>query len=243
MKDKQPRLYQEIGKKIKQNILINCDVGTRLPTEREIAEKYNVGRSVVRDAIIMLELENLVEVKKGSGIYLIHKPEGKFPMPLEQIGPFEHLQARQIIESDIAKFAAIQATKSSIIKLREALAIEEDNLKQNTIDDTGDKMFHEYLAKATQNGVFVDVVNSFWEWREQSLMWKKLHSHINDTNYRQKWLIDHRKIYIAIHKKEANAAYDAMWQHLEHVKETLMKLSDSEDPNFDGYLYGDTPKL
>ncbi len=243
MKNKPLRLYQEIGQKIKKDILLYATIGERLPTEREISEKYDVGRSVVREAIIMLELENLVEVKKGSGIYLLNKPDTRKVTSFEQIGPFEHLQARQIIESDIAKFAALQAGKNDILKLREALILEEENLKEALIDDTGDRMFHTSLAQATQNGTFVDIINYFWEWRAHSPMWKRLHAHVHDASYRKKWLTDHHDIYIAIHKKDADMAYHAMWEHLQNVKETLMSLSDCDDPNFDGFLYGETPKL
>ncbi len=237
------RLYQEIGQKIKQDILCHYEVGARLPTEREISEKYAVGRSVVREAIIMLELENLVEVKKGSGIYLIAPVSTDAQNDFEHIGPFEHLQARQIIESDIAKFAAMQAGKADVIKLRQALQAEEESLQQQVIDDTSDELFHTYLAEATQNSAFVDILHYFWKWRASSLMWKGLHSHIQDFTYREKWLTDHQEIYGAIHRKDPDGAYDAMWQHLENVKNTLLKLSDSENPGFDGYLYKDTPKL
>lgn len=243
MSNKQPRLYQKIGEQIKEDILTEFQVGDRLPPERIIAEKYDVGRAVVREAIIMLELEGLVEVKKGSGIYLISDIGLSSQSLTDQIGPFEHLQARQIIESNIAKFAAMQVTKADVIRLREALDIEEKNLTNGQVDDSGDKMFHLMLAQATQNSAFVDIINYFWSWRETSPMWKKLHSHINDTAYRKRWLTDHKEIFAAIHKKEADAAYNAMWNHLENVKETLITLSNAEDPGFDGYLYMDTPKL
>lgn len=243
MHKKQPRLYQEIGKQIKKDLLVQFNTGDRLPSEREIAEKYNVGRAVIREAIIMLELEDLVEARKGSGIYLINNPQASDSILTEQIGPFEHLQARQIIESDIAKFAAMQATKSDIIQLQKALALEEENLKENYVDDSGDKMFHTYLAQSTQNSAFIDIINYFWSWRNASPMWEKLHSHINDTNYRKKWLADHKEILAAIQKKDTALAYEAMWNHLENVKETLIELSDTEDPAFDGFLYKDTPKF
>ncbi|MGM5972066.1 GntR family transcriptional regulator, partial [Vibrio parahaemolyticus] len=69
------RPYQEIGLVLRQE-LINGRyvVGDRLPPERDIAERLDVSRTVVREAIIMLELENLVEVKKGSGVYVINIP-------------------------------------------------------------------------------------------------------------------------------------------------------------------------
>jgi len=70
------RLYQEIGNELKSLLKSGTfKIGDRLPPERDIAETFNVSRTVVREALIMLELENLVAVKKGSGVYVIGLPD------------------------------------------------------------------------------------------------------------------------------------------------------------------------
>ncbi len=69
------RLYQEIGLALQERIQSDeFKIGDRLPPERDIAEEMEVSRSVVREAIIMLELQGLVEVRKGSGVYVNAKP-------------------------------------------------------------------------------------------------------------------------------------------------------------------------
>ena len=61
------RRYVAIGRDLKKQLSDNIyEVGQRLPTERDIAESYGVSRTVVREAIIMLELELLIEVRMGS---------------------------------------------------------------------------------------------------------------------------------------------------------------------------------
>ncbi|VDR24502.1 DNA-binding transcriptional repressor ExuR [Raoultella terrigena] len=73
---------------------------------------------MVREAIIMLEVEGYVEVRKGSGIHVISN-HPKHQQPIDETlefanyGPFELLQARQLIESNIAEFAATQVTKQT----------------------------------------------------------------------------------------------------------------------------------
>lgn len=108
-------------------------IGDRLPPERDIAEQFEVSRAVVREALIMLELENLIEVRKGSGVYVMNLPDQQSSITSNQtrdddVGPFELLQARQFLESDIAAFAATQVTKNDIAQMRQALDMEKDIL-------------------------------------------------------------------------------------------------------------------
>ncbi|MGR5142204.1 FCD domain-containing protein [Photobacterium sp. DNB23_23_1] len=239
------RPYQELGLVLRQELRDgHYQVGDRLPPERDIAERLNVSRTVVREAIIMLELENLVEVKKGSGVYVLNIPNhsnGRENVISDDAGPFEMLQARQLLESNIAEFAATQVTLSDIVKMRTALELERNEIACGSVNCTGDEQFHLCIAEATQNSVLVDMLKHSWERREQSPMWKKLHTHINDTAYREEWLEDHAKILAAMQRKDPIAAKNAMWQHLENVKQRLLELSDIDDPNFDGYLFSSNP--
>lgn len=242
------RLYQEIGNELKSLLKSGTyKIGDRLPPERDIADTFGVSRTVVREALIMLELENLITVKKGSGVYVINLPDdilSEHDKLIEEtdVGPFELLQARQLIESNIAAFAATQIVKSEILALRTILEQEKHVLNEGILDDySADEMFHVAIARATKNSVLESLLNDLWQKRHSSKMWDKLHSRIHDHSYRKKWLYDHEKILQALQVRDAQAARQAMWQHLENVKQTLMTVSDSEDPNFDGYLFESIP--
>lgn len=119
------RLYQQLAADLKARIEQGVYlVGEKLPAERFIADEKNVSRTVVREAIIMLEVEGYVEVRKGSGIHVISNQPKHYVAPdanleFASYGPFELLQARQLIESNIAEFAATQVTKQDIMKLME----------------------------------------------------------------------------------------------------------------------------
>jgi len=246
------RLYQKIGLSLK-NRIANGEflVGEKLPPERELAETMNVSRSVIREALIMLELNNIVNVRKGSGVYVLQIPT-KIATPQETTsvnlsknksdsGPFELLQARQFLESHIAEFAATQITKKDISKLRRALEIEQLDLEGAGDNYRGDEMFHIAIAEATQNSVLADMVRNLWINRKSSPMWRQLHLHINEQNYRQQWLEDHHHILACLLKRDPLGSRQAMWQHLENVKQTLFSLSDIDDPQFDGYLFNKNP--
>lgn len=236
---KATRRYQDVAHDLRKIIADRkVQVGDRLMTERKISEDMGVSRSLVREALIMLEIEGLVEVRKGSGIYLAQLPGAKsMTATRDDIGPFELLQARQLLESNIAGFAAQMVTKNDITRMREALELERKGIENAVGDFSGDELFHRLIAESTQNSVLVDTVKGLWSKRQQSPMWARLHDRIFDMEYRQSWLDDHYAVLMALQCKDPAAAHQAMWQHLENVRETLMKLSDVDDPDFDGYLF------
>lgn len=250
----QQRPYQEVGIMLRLMIVEKkYGVGMRLPPEREIADMLAVTRTVVREALIMLEIEGIVEVRRGAGIFVVRIPEEKngaargeesrSENALDQCndaGPFELLQARQLLESNIAEFAALQATREDIIKMRRALQIQEEDLISDE-HEIGDMQFHLAIAEATHNSMLVELFKQSWQWRVNNPMWIQLHSHLRDTQYRKEWLVDHKQILSALIKKDARAAKLAMWQHLENVKNCLLELSDVDDINFDGYLFESWP--
>ncbi|MHC5655652.1 FCD domain-containing protein [Stappia sp.] len=236
------RRYEEVAEALRREITEgNYALGDRLKTERQISEEMGVSRSLVREAVIMLEIEGFVDVRKGSGIYVARLPAGETRDARGDIGPFELLQARQVLESSIAAFAATMVTKADVLRMREALEMERRAIEDGTGDYAGDELFHHLIAEATQNSVLVDMIDELWRKREQSPMWARLHTRIFDRGYRDRWLEDHQRILTALQCRDPGAARQAMWQHLENVRLTLLKLSDVEDPQFDGYLFDSGP--
>lgn len=157
------RPYQEVGAMIRDLIIKTpYNPGERLPPEREIAEMLDVTRTVVREALIMLEIKGLVEVRRGAGIYVLdssgsHNTDSPDANVCNDAGPFELLQARQLLESNIAEFAALQATREDIVKMRQALQLEERELASSApgSSESGDMQFHLAIAEATHNSMLV----------------------------------------------------------------------------------------
>ncbi|HEY7865682.1 MAG TPA: transcriptional regulator ExuR [Psychromonas sp.] len=237
------RLYQKIAATLKEKIVQGIyKVGDRLPAERLIAEMMAVSRTVVREAIIVLEVEGWVEVRKGSGIHVIAQETAGRPAfennneeSLLTAGPFELLQARQLLESNIAEFAATQVTKQDILAL---IKIQKEALKEDHARDSQwDKNFHIQMAKATQNSVLILLVEQLWAHREQNPYWRKLHEHIDDKSI-DSWCEDHDKILKALIRKDPKAAKLAMWQHLENTKQMLFHATTFDD---DRYLFSENP--
>ena len=243
---KPKRLYQKIGRDIRQQIIDGeYEVGNRLPSERDIAENLNISRTIVREALIMLELEELIEVRKGSGIHVISNKPGKAfcdQKTENDVGPFELLQARQLLESNIAGFAATQVNRHNLKKMYEALEVQKEELQAGN-GSQGDEMFHAAVAEATQNTVLISTTQQLWETRLHSPLWKRIHEWIDSVDYLENWLGDHQKIIDAIIRKNPQEAHQAMWQHLENVKSTLLRVSDRNDECFDRYIFDDSPSV
>ncbi len=244
------RLYQKVAAELKRRIADHeYAIGDRLPAERLIAEEMSVSRTVVREAIIMLEVEGLVDVRKGSGIHVVGTevryqqtlPESDDDNEFLTAGPFELLQARQLLESNIAEFAATQVTKQDILAL---LAIQETAQKEDRARDSQwDKEFHIQVAKATQNSVLVTLVEKLWQHREKNPYWRKLHEHIDDRAM-ESWCEDHEQILKALMRKDPKAAKLAMWQHLENTKQMLFQATTIDDDLVDDrYLFSENPVI
>src|SRR5437868_13875859 len=109
------RLYRQIADQLRALIERGeFAVGSRLPPERDLAVQLGVSRPSVREALIALEIQGLVEVRVGAGIF-VAQAERPPTVPInEGQGPFELLRARWLIEGEIAALAAREATKADL---------------------------------------------------------------------------------------------------------------------------------
>lgn len=221
--------------------------GDRLPPEREIAEMLDVTRTVVREALIMLEIKGLVEVRRGAGIYVLDNAVGEGAAESADInhcndaGPFELLQARQLLESNIAAFAAKMATRADIDNLKQIIEQEQRAIAANDTSQDNARLFHLVLAGATQNQMLLATVERIWLQMDSSPLWQQFNVHIASRAYRLKWLGDRQTLLAALRRRDVMGAWQAMWQHLENVKNSLLELSDEDAPDFDGYLFESVP--
>src|SRR5205823_9529399 len=128
-------------------------VGSRLPPERDLARQLGVSRPSVREAVIALEVEGLVEVRIGSGIYVRAPSVGPGAMAAEATaGPFELLRARYVIESECAALAAKSGKKAQREAIDAALQEMQREIDTGHVPLTEDRTFHLRIAEATGNG-------------------------------------------------------------------------------------------
>ena len=209
------RLYRQIADQIRTLIKSGeYPAGARLPPERDLAKQLGVSRPSVREALIALEVEGLVEVRIGSGIYVQAPTEHAGHEAEAAAGPFELLRARYVIEGECAALAAKSGRKAQVQAIAEAL-----DQMQREMDSgehqplTGDREFHMRIAEATGNGALVAVVKMLWDERTGPL-YKQLEHHYDSPTLWGNAMAEHRSVYKAIATKNADAARAAMQRHL-----------------------------
>lgn len=237
------RRYQQVGKQIRQSLLSGeLPPGGRLPSERELGDRYNASRATIREAIIMLELQGLVTVKQGSGIFFVEDAEPNLLIgeAESKIGPFELLQARQLFESNLAEFAATQISAAHVREMRDLLQdqaqeINGDSKRFNELD----QKFHMVIADATQNNMLIQMAQSMWtNVRTENPLWEALNEqYFHEKRLQSLWLSDHKKILIALQKRSPEEAKQALWQHIENAKKELFKLANVDETDFEGFLF------
>jgi DNA-binding FadR family transcriptional regulator len=220
------RLYRQIAEQIRTLIRSGeFKPGSRLPPERDLARQLGVSRPSVREALIALEVEGLVDVRIGSGIYVRGRGRDIAP-PLESeqagAGPFELLRARYVIEGECAALAARSARKAQLAAIHEALEEMEAGMRDHTQPLEADRLFHLRIAEATGNSALVAVVKMLWDERTGALF-QQLEHHYDAPALWTAALAEHRAVVKAIAAHDPDAARTAMQRHLNHAYQRFSK--------------------
>ena len=224
------RLYRQIADQIRTLIRAKeFPAGARLPPERDLARQLGVSRPSVREALIALEVEGLVEVRIGSGIYVLGpRSDGEPGSPVQSaLGPFELLRARWLIESECAAWAAKAAKRPQIGAIEDALQqMQSVKDKEKRQPLAGDRLFHLRIAEATGNGALVLVVKMLWEERMGPLF-TRLEHHYDNPRLWTSAIAEHRLVLDAIVRHDAAGARAAMQHHLDRAYRRFSKSWDT----------------
>lgn len=216
-----PRLYQDLAKTLLDDITSGrYPVGSRLPAERELAQKYEVARATVREAVIALEVQGLVEVRMGSGAHVVRNAANQGG-PIFSISAIELTEARLLFEGEAAALAATQITDDELVDIGRLLAgIAAENLAPDGAVEA-DRGFHLAIARASRNAAVYDTVERLWELRDKSPEAALLHEKARTANIKP--VVDeHTVILAALRARDPAAARAAMRAHLSQVMESLL---------------------
>ena len=225
------RLYRQIADQIRTLIRSReFAAGTRLPPERDLARQLGVSRPSVREALIALEVEGLVEVRIGSGIYVLGaRSDGEAGRAVHAaLGTFELLRARWVIESECAALAAKHGKRVQLRAIAEALEQMENVAHGDHRQPlAGDRLFHLRIAEATNNGALVAVVKMLWDERTGPLF-TQLEHHYDNPDQWARAIAEHRVVLDAIMKHDAAGARAAMQRHLDKAYKRFSRSWDAK---------------
>jgi GntR family transcriptional repressor for pyruvate dehydrogenase complex len=222
-------LFQNVGTKAKlvdrvvdniQALIVDgqLEPGTRLPPERDFADRMGVSRTVLREAVRILVTKGLLETRHGVGTVVRHVTSDQFLEPLTLLLQTSGLtveqlhQVRSILEVGVVRLAAAEAQPADLRSLHAILA-----QMPATANDTAafvalDDRFHSALAQATHNPLLVVLCDSIGA--IMHAVRRQVHEH---TELAQTAVPDHQEILAAIAAHDADGAAAAMQRHLDNA--------------------------
>jgi len=220
------RLYQEIALQIRAHIESGeFPVGARLPSERELAGQLRVSRPSVREALIALEVEGLVDVRTGAGVFVC-EPKRPFPYYASSSeGPLEIMRARIAIEGETASMAARHMRDADIKELERILETMDPDLPSQGSYLPADRAFHLYIAEKAGNSVLIRIVAELFDARHSPLS-LQFGKHFENATTRMQAVGEHKVIVQALASRNPVSAKRAMQRHLTKAHNRLTKQID-----------------
>lgn len=218
------RLYRQIADQIRSLIGKGAVApGERLPAERDLAQQLGVSRPSLREALIALEVEGLLDVRVGSGIY-VAQPGGRGPGAEigSASGPFEVIRARRMIEGECAALAAKHGTATQLSAIRRAHAALQKEARRHHNPLGADREFHVRIAQATGNSALELVVQTLWDQRVGPL-YRALEVKLEYPAMAAETLGEHGAVLEAILARKPAAARAAMHRHMDMTRKRYSK--------------------
>lgn len=223
------KLYEQVLERIRAHVAEQgLGAGDRLPSERDLAERLGVSRASVKQALVVLEAQGLLDIRHGGGAYLT---SGKLEAePVEELVERrrrlpEVLEAREALETKLAELAAQRRTKADLDAIDDALAYMSAEIKRGEDGVEGDRRFHEAVTAAARSGLLAEFMRSIATQIAESRV-----ESLRQPGRPPRSLTQHHKIAEAIRQSDQKAAAAAMRRHVQTVsKVRLLNWNPSED--------------
>jgi GntR family transcriptional regulator, transcriptional repressor for pyruvate dehydrogenase complex len=229
---KSVRIYEDIVRQVKALIADgHLKSGDRLPPERDLAERFRVSRTSVREALRSLQSLGLIEIRAGEGAFVrdvsveaLIEPLALVILPYrEAVG--ELFEARHLLEPAIAALAARRASREEIAEMERILDEQAREVAHGRTGMAQDSSLHAAIAAAAHNRAIVRIVNALVDLLAQSRE-ESLHTPGRPKRSHQ----DHRRILGAIRRGDEAGAHKAMLDHLTAVEKLVTGGSGGAGP-------------
>ncbi len=217
---KTSRLFEQIVQQVEDSILKGqLQPGDQLPAERDLAQRFGVSRTAVREAVKTLREKGLVEAYSGRGTFVTNGTSQAIRQSLDlmirinqQEGSANLAELRLVLEPDIAALAAPKIEEQLLATMREAVDIMDNNLDDPDAYVEADLDFHLALAESVGNPLILSLLDSI-----VGLLREQRSRIFNVDGGPQRGQFHHKQILAAIERRDPKAAREAMRAHLKQV--------------------------
>lgn len=224
------KIYEEIAEQLRKLVSTGKLLpGDRLPSERELAERLQVSRASVREALSALEMMGLLEVRSGEGTYIRNVNIDSVVAPIAWVLSLEKdtivqlMEVRKILESQAVSLAAERAVDAEIREMAEALEMMRQDLEAGQIGEVADIRFHFAITRATHNAILIRIMNSISDTMQQTLKISRSKLY-NSKEILERLYQEHTAILNAIRAHDPEKACECMLSHLVQVEEDTLRV-------------------
>jgi GntR family transcriptional regulator, transcriptional repressor for pyruvate dehydrogenase complex len=228
MPQSKKKAYQVIVDYIKENFF-NGELkpGEKLPTERELANRFHVSRTSVREALRKLEIKGIIEIKQGSGSFIkasqIHSLGEELSSTIIQTEKkliYEMLELRQALEVECAFLASRRATSEDLERIRKTLEMMDQSKNDVELGIQADLNFHINIVLAAHNSIFLQLFQTLSDHMQDTIRVTR-RQRLKDPERAQETINEHKEIYLAIAAGDADQARQLMEKHITQIRREL----------------------
>lgn len=207
---------------------IEMPLDSRLPPERDLAATLGVTRAGLRKALSVLEAENQIWRHVGKGTFIGSRPIetlADVAAITRRTNPTEVMRTRLVLEPEVARMAALNATSAHIAEMRTCM--QRTRAAQSWRQyEAWDNRLHRVIAESTQNALLLALLDTLNAVR-RAVVWGRLRVDKVKPAPTHHSFEDHEAIVAAIEDRDLNRAAAAMRAHLENVERNLLKARPS----------------
>ncbi len=222
-----PRGSSAIAGRLRRAIMSDVYAsGDQLPAEREIARKFGASRTTVRNALRMLEQQQLITRKIGSGTFVVYAGPRDDEEIAEITSPLELIEVRRALEPHIVRLAVLHGTARDMRALATVLGELESFQDDQERFSQGDQRFHLGLAMATHNPLIVSIYQRINDVRRHA-QWNTVKNKILVPARIIEYNISHRAIFEAVKRRDVDSSVQLITAHLAEARQDLLGASSA----------------
>lgn len=225
------KIYEEIVEQIRGLVTSGeLKPGDRLPSERDLAERLQVSRASVREALSALEILGLLDTRSGEGTYIRQVNIESLVAPLawvlylEKDMVLELLEVRKIFEVQAVALATERANAEDLQEVEDALQKMYQDLQTEQLGEQADHRFHFAIARATHNKIFIHLMSVLSDTMERTLKTSRTKLY-EERDMPRRLYEEHVLIFQAIQHKDISLASQLMYSHLAGVEANFSEVS------------------